>query len=511
MLNQLEISTLPIVYLILLGISVLNSLIILNPKTPLHLVRIHVGFLAFPPLLAFIALILNHERIVIGPMYFNSLSWLLAFFVLTIGFIVQRFCVHYLLGDTAYRKYFTLLTITTSAASIAWMSNDLRLLLVGWGATLLGLTLLIGLKKEWVVARNATKVCGRLFALSWGVLFIAIIWLAQATNEWQLSDALKTNSLAKLDGWETTIINLLLILAIVIPAAQWPFQRWLLDSVVAPTPISAIMHAGIVNAGGIILTLFAPLFEAHFVQMLLLIFSSISVLIGTGIMFVQVDYKRQLVGSTIAQMGFMFIQCALGAYLAAIIHAMLHGFFKSTLFLQSGSVFQQKADNFYMKVPVSRFWIIAGGIVGLLAGVAFWLTSHGEAYQLVSAFILGWSVALAWVQLVATGLGRNGRIAGFLFFIGGAIVYFIIQYFLHSVLSGTISTGIQSPTIVSILIILMFLLVSMFGFWSTRHRLSKLKAILYLWLVRLGEPQNKVIESHPTYLTKLFSHGGKIH
>ena len=54
-------------------------------------------------------------------------------------------------------------------------------------------------------------------------------------------------------------------------------------------------------------------------------------------MFVQVDYKRQLVGSTIAQMGFMLVQCALGAYLAAIIHAILHGLFKSTLFLRAGS------------------------------------------------------------------------------------------------------------------------------------------------------------------------------
>ena len=54
-------------------------------------------------------------------------------------------------------------------------------------------------------------------------------------------------------------------------------------------------------------------------------------------MLVHVDYKRQLVGSTIAQMGFMLIQCALGAYLAAIIHAVLHGLFKSTLFLQAGS------------------------------------------------------------------------------------------------------------------------------------------------------------------------------
>ena len=124
----------------------------------------------------------------------------------------------------------------------------------------------------------------------------------------------------------------MIIVAVMIPAAQWPFKRWLIESAVAPTPVSAIMHAGLVNAGGIMLTRFSPLFHDDIAQIILLIFSSISVLIGTGISLVQVDYKRQLVGSTIAQMGFMLIQCALGAYLAAVIHLILHGLFKATLF-----------------------------------------------------------------------------------------------------------------------------------------------------------------------------------
>ena len=302
-----------------------------------HFVRIHVGIISLPPIVALLALISNNESVIFGPWRFDSLSWLLALFVLTMGLIVQRYSIRYLLGDRSYRKYFALLTLTTVADSVAWLSNDLRLLLVCWGVTLLGLTLLIGLKKEWQVARNAATHSGRLFALGWLILLVAIIWVTQATGHWQLSLVLTQNSLAQLDSWERTCINLLLILAVVIPAAQWPFQRWLLDSVVAPTPVSAVMHAGIVNAGGIILTRFSPLFSGDIAQIVLLVLSSVSVLIGTGIMLVQVDYKRQLVGSTIAQMGFMLIQCALGAYLAAIIHAVLHGLFKSTLFLQAGS------------------------------------------------------------------------------------------------------------------------------------------------------------------------------
>lgn len=507
MLNELNLDLLPGLFLLMLAISLLISVIFLHPKTPLYFVRIHVGFIAVPPLVALIALIFHHERIMVGPWYFNSLSWLLAFFVLTIGCIVQRFCVRYLQGDAAYRKYFALLTVTTTAASVTWVSNDFRLLLASWGATLLGLTLLIGLKKEWIVARNAAKICGRLFAVSWGVLLFAIVWVAQATNHWQLSDALTPTSLAQLDSWEKTCINLLLIVAVVIPAAQWPAHRWLLDSVVAPTPISAVMHAGIVNAGGIILTLFAPLFQGSMAQMILLFFSSISVLIGTGIMLVQVDYKRQLVGSTIAQMGFMLIQCALGAYMAAIIHAVLHGMFKATLFLQSGSVINRQESGFYTKKPLSFSTIVTGSTIGVLAGIGFWLSSPGETYQLVSAFIMGWSVSIAWVQLVAFGLGKMGRMVGFVVLVGGAIVYFFIHHLLYGVLNQTLLVNMQPPVMAAIALILILLGAFLTGAWLTRNRLSKYYAIVYLWLLRLGEPKENVMESHPYYLQ---SQGGKV-
>ncbi len=107
-------------------------------------------------------------------------------------------------------------------------------------------------------------------------------------------------------------------------------------------------------------------------------------------MLVHVDYKRQLVGSTIAQMGLMLIQCALGAYLAAIIHAILHGLFKSTLFLQAGSALHHDA------VPASGthqsaslVWTITGGTLGLMVALVIWLSSPGESYQLISALTLG--------------------------------------------------------------------------------------------------------------------------
>jgi NAD(P)H-quinone oxidoreductase subunit 5 len=457
-----------------------------------------------------LALVSNNGSVIFGPWRFDSLSWLLALFVLTMGLIVQRYSVHYLFGDRSYRKYFALLTLTTVADAVAWLSDDLRLLLVCWGATLLGLTLLIGLKKEWQVARNAAVLSGRLFALSWLILLVAIIWVTQATGHWQLSLALTQNSLAQLGSWERTCINLLLIVAVMIPAAQWPFQRWLLDSVVAPTPVSAIMHAGIVNAGGMMLTRFASLFSGDAAQIILLVLSSISVLIGTGIMLVQVDYKRQLVGSTIAQMGFMLIQCALGAYLAAIMHAVLHGLFKSTLFLQAGSAIHHSEPISRTTQPSSFLWTITGGGLGLLVGIGFWLTAPGEAYQWISALILGWSVSLAWTQLVAFGYGRIGRIVGFALFAGAAIVYSIIHTAFYRLLHETIQNEIQPPISAVILLLFILLAGSVIGAWLARHRSSTSFAVIYLWFVRLGEPRKDLVESHPKYLTKSLSRGGNL-
>lgn len=509
MLSSLNPISLPILFFIFLAISVLSALFLLNPRISLNYVRIHVGLISLPPIIALLALIGNSGSVIMGPWHFDPLSWLLALFVLTIGLIVQRFSIRYLLGDRSYRKYFALLTCTIVADATAWLSDDLRLLLFCWGVTLLGLTLLIGVKKEWHVATNAAARSGRLFALSWFFLLLAIIWLTQATGHWQLSLVLTQNNLAQLGSWEKTCINLLLIVAVVIPAAQWPFQRWLLDSVVAPTPVSAVMHAGIVNAGGMMLTRFAPLFSDDVAQLVLLILSSISVLIGTGMMLVQVDYKRQLVGSTIAQMGFMLIQCALGAYVAAIIHAVLHGIFKSTLFLQAGSAIRH-SEVIYRTTKAPPFLVFTGVGLGFLVGISYWLTSPRDVYQLISALILGWSVLLAWTQLVAFAHGRAGRIAGFALFAGTAVVYSLVHAAFYRLLHETVQEGMQAPLIAAILLLAFLLGGSAIGIWLVRHRTSTFFAVIYLWFVRLSEPKNDLVESHPKYLTESLSRGGNL-
>ncbi|WP_071394302.1 NADH dehydrogenase subunit 5 [Bacillus tuaregi] len=497
----------PILFLIFLAVSLLSSVLLLFSKVSLNYISIHIGVVSLPPIVALLALIFQKNDLIWGPWHFQSLSWLLALFVLTMGLLVQRFCVHFMLGDRSYRKYFTLLTLTTTAGSLAWLSDDLRLLLLCWGTVLLSLTLIIRLKKEWQVAKRAAATMGRLFGVSWLLLLAAILWISQATGHWQLSQILTADGLAELESWERTSINLLLVLSVVMTAGQWPFQGWLLDSAVAPTPISAVMHAGIVNAGGILLTLFAPLFTTGIAQITLLILSGISVLMGAGIMLVHVDYKRQLVGSTIAQMGFMLIQCALGAYIAAIIHAVLHGLFKATLFLQAGSAVHHQHKS---KSSASLWGKCSGALIGILAGVGYWSISPEGAYQWISSIIIGWSVGLAWVQLVVTGHGRIGSFAGILLFLAGGWVYFVIHFGFHRLLHETIRTGVEPPLAVSMLFLLLLFLFLAIGLWLARKPSSRGYTFLYLRLVKLGEPKQETVESHPKYLTQYMSQGGKL-
>jgi NAD(P)H-quinone oxidoreductase subunit 5 len=496
------------VFFLSLAVAAFSALLLLHPRIPLNMVRIHVGIISIPPLIALVVLVTDNTNGILVPWRLDPLAWLMALFVLAIGLIIQRYSVRYLLGDQSYRKYFALLTLITGAASVTWLSDDLRLLLVSWAVTLLGLTWLIGLNRKWQVARNAATLSGRLFALSWLVLLLAIIWLVQVTGHWQLSLALSEDGLKQFAGWERTGVNLLLVLAMVIPAAQWPFQRWLLESVVAPTPVSAVMHAGLVNVGGIMLTRFAPLFNGDLAQIFLLGLASISVLLGTGMILIQVDYKRQLVASTIAQMGFMLIQCALGAYVAAIIHLILHGLFKAALFLQAGSAVRRYEITSWTSQRSLFLWKITGGALGFLVGGVFWLTSPEEGYQLISSLILGWSLSFAWTRLIACSQGGISRVAGFSLLGVVVMVFSIIHHVLSGLLYATVHQGTQPPMPVAVLALFILLSGSAIGAWLARDRSSTSFAVLYLWLVRLGDPHPGSFESHPKYLTQYLSRGG---
>ncbi|MED4913778.1 NADH dehydrogenase subunit 5 [Parageobacillus thermoglucosidasius] len=479
------------------GIVFISSLLLLDRRVPLCYVRVHVGVMVLPAAVALAGLVFANHHVTVGLWRSDMLGWFMALFILALGWMIERFCLRYLYGDRVYRKYFTLLTFTVGIAALTWLSDDIRLLILFWGLPLLGLTKLTRLKKEWRPARMAAARMASAFSLSWLALFIAGLWLWNATGHWRLSFALSPESIRHLEWWEKTGMSMLLVLAAIVPAGQWPFQRWLLESAVTPTPVSAVMHAGLVNAGGLLLTRFAPLFNGDVSQMLLAVFASISVLVGTGISFVQVDYKRQLVASTMAQMGLMFIQCALGAYVAAVIHLVLHGMFKATLFLQSGSVVPRPNQTIRLSQSLSRTWRFTGVVVGFVAGGIVLLMSPEENAKWLSSLILGWTLAFAWERIAVF---KDGRIIVLFGLVGAVFVSGTVHGGLMMLLHKAVPLSSNTSVAAEAIAVLMLAAGGLASIWLSAHRSSELFARLYMQLVHMGEPRLESMESHPRYL-----------
>jgi NADH-quinone oxidoreductase subunit L len=155
------------------------------------------------------------------------------------------------------------------------------------------------------------------------------------------------------------VIGLLFLIAAMMKSAIMPFHIWLPYTSEAPTPVSAVMHAGVVNVGGILLNKLAYLLLltpavlniAFVVGLITAVFASI-------IMLAVSDIKRSLGYSTVGQMGYMIMEVGLGAFSLAIYHLIVHGIFKATLFLESGSLIKlaRHESNLPKRLSYELFW-----------------------------------------------------------------------------------------------------------------------------------------------------------
>ena len=130
---------------------------------------------------------------------------------------------------------------------------------------------------------------------------------------------------------------LFMVAAVVLKAAQLPFHGWLIQVMEAPTPVSALLHAGVVNIGGFILIRLAPLLAVAGAARTILIIAGTSTATLAGLaMMTRADIKTRLAWSTCAQMGFMLLECGLGLFPLAFLHLVAHSLYKAYGFLSSG-------------------------------------------------------------------------------------------------------------------------------------------------------------------------------
>jgi NAD(P)H-quinone oxidoreductase subunit 5 len=272
---------------------------------------------------------------------FDRLSGMLAVLVALISLLVQRYGIRFMQADRRFVAFFANVSLLTAALLAFVTATHLLTLAAGWVMMSLALVPLLRHRQDWQPAAAAASRADRTFLVG-DLAFLAGVGCLMSETD--------TGVIAELAALATgtplqTVGMGLLVLAALTKTAILPFHGWLPRTMTAPTPVSALMHAGFVNAGGVVLTKLAGLL-AYFPELLLAVFllGAFTALYGSAVMQVQTDVKRQLGASTVGQMGFMLMQCGLGAFAAAMVHLVTHSLFKATLFLGAGAVVQQAAD-----------------------------------------------------------------------------------------------------------------------------------------------------------------------
>ncbi len=276
-----------------------------------------------------------------GAFQTSPLSLTMAVLVQLLGTVIGAFSARYLEGEAGQRRYIAALACVLAAVHLLLMADHWVLLIAAWTLVGVALQYLLCFYPERVFARLAAHK-KRIADRAADVLLVAAAALAWTeVGSGSLSELMA--QIAR-DGMSNPLqlSALALVLAVILRTALLPVHGWLIQVMEAPTPVSALLHAGVVNLGGFVLIRFAPMLEhATAARMLLLVFGLASAVFAGMVMLTRISIKVRLAWSTVAQMGFMLVECALGLYTLAIVHLIGHSIYKAHAFLSASTVVRQ--------------------------------------------------------------------------------------------------------------------------------------------------------------------------
>lgn len=299
---------------------------------------------------------------------FDATGAALVAMVTLVGGAVLRFSQNYLDGDARQDAFLSGLHLTLATVILFVLSVSLLTFALGWVAMSLTLHKLLVFYPDRPAAKLAAHKKFLLARLSDAALALAFFCLYRITGTLDMADIA-----AHLPGaapFDVTLVALLLVAAAVLKSAQFPVHGWLIEVMETPTPVSALLHAGVVNAGGVLLLRFSDvLMQSPIAQGLLVVLALGSIIVGSLAMMAQNSVKAALAWSTVAQMGFMLLQCALGAFGAALFHILAHAAYKANAFLSAGTLSDKR--------PVQERSVAALLPLAALAGLSLTLLATG--------------------------------------------------------------------------------------------------------------------------------------
>ena len=359
--------------------------LLLTPSTKFRLARTIVRTAALASLagagLAAYALVLGgaatagHDVIDAVAFRLDALSVVMASLVAFIGFVVTEYAYSYLAGDARQVVFLRRLAMTLAAVSLLVVAGDLVLLLFAWVATSLALHGLLLFNDGRAAAMAAGRKKFVVARIGDGLLLLAVVLLGTAFHTTDVAELAARAAQARASDAVplTAVLGALAVAAAaLLKSAQFPTHGWLLEVMETPTPVSALLHAGIVNAGGFLVLRLADVLAAAPVALgLLAVVGATTALIAACVMQTQTSVKVTLAWSTVAQMGFMLLQCGLGAFSAALFHLVAHGLYKAHAFLGSGGAVDAALDPAQAARRASPpLWLAAASLLLLLGAYA---------------------------------------------------------------------------------------------------------------------------------------------
>ena len=411
----------------------------------------------------------------------SGMQGLIGLLTLFIGAIVATFSQRFMRGDAQRERFFGLLGLLVAAVLVLTLAGNVVVFALGWVASGLLLARLIGHVRGWDEAEAAAARTRHAFLIGDSAVLAGLAILALGTGSTSLATIL--SSVGILPQPLLVVAALLLLTGAAARCALPPFSGWLMTSMTAPTPVSALMHAGLVNAGGFLLLRFAPLFEAAPAARLAAIaVGLLAALWGLGIMAVRSDVKRALAGSTVSQMGFMIMSCGLGAYAAALWHIVAHGLFKAWLFLGAGSAVGMRGTAPRAALGAGTVALIGAG--ALVVGAALAFGSAGIGGELVPLVLAGATAAMMLAAVPATRVSLASRVTLIV-----AVAALIAVNLLGFAFAGSL-VGFEGPAVLSPAATLA-LLLPFLGLWLWQARLGDgarpINPALYVRLLNAGD------------------------
>jgi len=360
----------------------------------------------------------------------DALGCTMLLLVSFIAWVIVGYSQPYLDGEGGQPRYVRGLMLTLAAVSLLVLTNNLLVLAVAWIVTSLALHVLltffdqrpqalIAAHKKFLASRVADLCLLGGFALLGGTLGTLEI----------------DRAIAVVQGLQQTpaalqAAALLMATSALLKCAQLPVHGWLIQVMEAPTPVSALLHAGVVNLGGFLLIRLGVLVaDVPQAQALLVIVGSVTAVVAALVMTTRVSIKVALAWSTCAQMGFMLMECGLGLHDLALLHLVAHSLYKAHAFLGAGgAVEQNRLQQMTRPMPPLGLaaWLMGAALGGVLVGAAALLwgvrpTQAPALWAMAGIFAMALARPLAGQLVLGRGAWRWG---GLLAAFAVALAYF---------------------------------------------------------------------------------------